>query len=747
MKKASTLSNKTTNSPSSPTYRRGPTLHMDHLPHQAPTSARIEIPFVAREYDRQAFGEYGARHGYNNIDDLLKLQKDSPDEFQCVLQTWLYFGLLHQYVGASFQTQDFVTSNGSNRRIINSAALLQHCDRWLAYSPDQRFEELPALNESLTYAAQLSLELDQHLGDSMCVASAVILSVRILIESLSFSCMRGLDSGCSLFLINHMLRDGWCPHRLAGITSVTSSIALYYLSGFPHTSLIGDNHQDCTKSGCRVDQLNDYEPQHHSDCRQTECRLCQAPLEDILAIYEGDDIPVILCTVQPTREVTVKAIPSFQCSGYPGYVAISHVWSDGLGNEEENAIYQCQLIRLVKQVQAVQSSVPSQTKPVAFWLDTMCIPRAEQYRSQRKIAIGRIDWTFARASSVLVRDKVLQGISPCSLPPLQLAAHLHCAKWLTRCWTLAEATLAWPYVIQFSDSASSVAEIDQQFRNNEGSHPKCMRKVVEKMIIINLMYDYDQIRSNQHGKTISTDYNLRRVQKRKSDELYSAWMALIRRSTTRSADVPGILGIVAGVSIKDIIAVREDQRIKAVLKTFDWLPTSLLFRYGTKVQNEPKNRWVPAGIDGSIELRTGYDPGNKFHMRMYDEGRMVGPITSSVYAMYRFQKLDLEGFHLVDTQNQRQFYIQRPETAQSHVFAPEQEWCLVLPNDFTRNGILATIACTAACFTIQKEKGSKLLVTWEFLVKVACSQPRPMSCEVVIGHPVQDKVELYIECG
>jgi hypothetical protein len=55
------------------------------------------------------------------------------------------------------------------------------------------------------------------------------------------------------------------------------------------------------------------------------------------------------------------------------YVAISHVWAHGLGNEKQNALAECQLMRIKGILVTFTQAEGLSTEP-AIWIDTMCIP-------------------------------------------------------------------------------------------------------------------------------------------------------------------------------------------------------------------------------------------------------------------------------------------------------------------------------------------------------------------------------------
>ncbi len=75
------------------------------------------------------------------------------------------------------------------------------------------------------------------------------------------------------------------------------------------------------------------------------------------------------------------------------YVAISHVWSDGLGNPNHNSLPFCQIKRLQELVQE------STGKPLPFWIDTICVPLEERLRGK---AIANMAKVYRSAAAVLV---------------------------------------------------------------------------------------------------------------------------------------------------------------------------------------------------------------------------------------------------------------------------------------------------------------------------------------------------------
>ena len=393
----------------------------------------------------------------------------------------------------------------------------------------------------------------------------------------------------------------------------------------------------------------------------------------------------------------------------------------------------------------------------------MCIPVTKQddpedYGFIKRIAIGRMDWTYAGADAVLIQDKALHKLSPHNLLPLQFAAHLHCSKWPSRCWTLAEGALAWKWHIQFASSALSLKEIPSHFpegqrqarfneyveniglhfleRNRrrvfnevmgEGQRQGTFDEFLEESIISELMSIYEEIPSKTAQLTLT-----------------DAWNALRHRSTTKPGDAHGIFGLLTGLSIKNILSFDKSQKMKAVLNSQILLPAAILFNHGPKLTDEPKNRWVPEHVKGSVMTDIGYE------FITYNEGRMIGPLQRWFFMMYRFQGRLTREFTLLDRRYRREFQIKILETEPREDFSQVQEWLLIIPKDRQSLGVVEQIAFTAICVAIQREKNNRVLATWEHLVQVSCFQPRPLEPVIIEGHWIEDDddaLKVYLECG
>ena len=129
----------------------------------------------------------------------------------------------------------------------------------------------------------------------------------------------------------------------------------------------------------------------------------------------------------------------------PGdYIAISHVWADGLGGATELGLNQCQAERLSRLCNLVTKTSGN----AQFWIDSLCIPRVDR-DVYIKALVGLRD-VYINASSVLVVDKTIEDCTS-SHSVENLYAHIYLSAWMQRMWTYEEAVLAKQLVFVLKD--------------------------------------------------------------------------------------------------------------------------------------------------------------------------------------------------------------------------------------------------------------------------------------------------------
>jgi len=98
--------------------------------------------------------------------------------------------------------------------------------------------------------------------------------------------------------------------------------------------------------------MGKYEVGHQDkDCTCSPISINQEDLEKILA--QGDQFPLLRLTGD-TNELRVEIVDS--STNLPAtYVAISHVWADGLGNPRANSLHPCEFPSLFRKVLSIRA--------------------------------------------------------------------------------------------------------------------------------------------------------------------------------------------------------------------------------------------------------------------------------------------------------------------------------------------------------------------------------------------------------
>jgi hypothetical protein len=83
----------------------------------------------------------------------------------------------------------------------------------------------------------------------------------------------------------------------------------------------------------------------------------------------------------------------------PPYVAISHVWSEGMGNPQQNCLPECT-------VRFIQARGQYGSGNAHFWIDTLCVPTHN--KQAKNLAFQKMGQIYSRAEKVLVFDNSLR---------------------------------------------------------------------------------------------------------------------------------------------------------------------------------------------------------------------------------------------------------------------------------------------------------------------------------------------------
>jgi hypothetical protein len=467
---------------------------MDHIPLPLGGLDPIDVPYVSTlAFDNEDFETFPTRAGFPPVDDHNGWLDIGSDQIASLLQTWLYFGLIAAVLDRDISHADFVLERGlQTPRLVSSLALISLLDDWSA-STARAVNELPQEERAsrLLEAGAAALSHFQLLPQAtVSPLPDILLSISLLITTLAEAAFRYTDGPVGAvtqrprtatsipdpiaeLLARKLLAAGWCPFRVRNVLSDHSYMAIYYISRLrdpfaPHIS-----HAGCTSDRCvgnTVDMAN-YTTRHvEASCA---CPHSSVPEEKIRSIIDAGGIPIVRVKVSRGGDVHLEVRAA---DSGARYIAISHVWSDGLGNPQANSLPQCQLAYLARSIKRLMPPMSDSTRGVVgipqlnmaidaksmaitwsstewFWLDTLCIPVGADARSitLKSKAINQMAAIYAGAHQVLVLDSVMQSFTVEGHDSCHIIAQLSALAWLGRCWTYQEGALAWSLQVQCGD--------------------------------------------------------------------------------------------------------------------------------------------------------------------------------------------------------------------------------------------------------------------------------------------------------
>lgn len=415
-----------------------------------PGKPHFKVPLASNiiPYDNQDFKQFPHRHGYR----WGTMHNCSSEEIQTLLQSWLYFGLLSEFLGvpniiATLTQPTFPPENAQSVLFVASQTLDELLLSWQKNmnavskrSKPLAKSRLMSLDSDVVHAYKACEMLEVALP--ICAESPIpeiLLSIKLLIIKLRglITQYRGIPDGrTTVFtkgvysitppaakLIADVMQDaGWCPFQIQELMCILDYASFYFISLIPRVSIGGISHTACTTVKCIANDVdpNNYTSRHVRDnCR---CDFIAPPTGQVTSIIADGGIPLV--RIQSTGLGGLQLVVE-KAKSTSRYIAISHVWSDGLGNPKSNALPQCQLDALAKhfdnqanldRAASARNRHNSHFSPegshTAFWMDTLCIPVGQDALSSglRTKAINQMAAIYAGAAEVFVLDSMLQRI-------------------------------------------------------------------------------------------------------------------------------------------------------------------------------------------------------------------------------------------------------------------------------------------------------------------------------------------------
>ena len=457
---------------------------MEHLPRRNGQEKSIfpAIPYLCQEkYDEGHFLDYPRRSGMPNLEHAMRfkqvptlgfashqlLASKSPAVLEPFLQNWLFFGLLHEVLGDLYRHEDFVTTSsdgGIEKSIITTADLVSRLEKWEAkVAQDQGslgvvFEHI-ANCLTLTYACLLAIK-DSAVDDSLKFHLASV--AELMGYAARKACnvawtdtndpgqfplpMRWAPTISDHFRKSVLLeKSTCCPSQMQMILHNFQSLqALGFIASSFYEDDVQTYHASCDENNCRAGDLvtPGRVTRHVSD--SCDCEFIHTDEKKLVDCLKKKCLPLLrLRKGSNLDEMSVEIVPS---TAFTSYVALSHVWADGLGNYKATALPRCQLSRLKVLIDNLRHEYyrdmdhPEDAPEMLLWCDTLCCPVASP--EGKNMALKQMGRTYKDASVVLVLDRGLVKNRVGGMSVDEECLRIATSRWMTRLWTLQEGALA-----------------------------------------------------------------------------------------------------------------------------------------------------------------------------------------------------------------------------------------------------------------------------------------------------------------
>lgn len=463
-----------------------------------PTDHRIHRIQSDKDDSHEHFGQrLSSFGGEAEVEDSNEVSKPNLRSF---IQAWLLFGLVFTVIQTNNKPLlsyeelvdgDFVTTTLLPDR-------LEMWKLWEKSNPSGRRLRMLRVEHVLDVARKVvranlagdaePLGYSENPQDECYVSDEMIISIMTVGETISSvknkilegtgSNMRGWSSnessdwGPPRYVLRRLKWDGWCPRTISYLQSQLRSNATHLLAALNILSRsihAGLRHRDCTKDVCYVFQkdASDRNQQNHCPafCENDSefwCRDFLGPnIEHIKDLLENKRRPLLKFIKTKNESDGLEVIEWTQTEPPMVYVTISHVWSDGFGNPDRNALRLCQLkfikdqLKRLQQEQHIKESLP-------FWMDALIIPVGTS--PLKREAIRQIHDTFRDSTYTIVLDSSLSmlPVGP-AIQPAATTTKILASSWMRRLWTLQETYLRKSAHIEISSQSSSSKQLENLF--------------------------------------------------------------------------------------------------------------------------------------------------------------------------------------------------------------------------------------------------------------------------------------------
>ncbi|KAK8060867.1 hypothetical protein PG996_010797, partial [Apiospora saccharicola] len=470
----------------------------------------VKIPETAAQ-----FWDFPKTQGWEVKRDFsLKALPKSNCNLAVFLQAWLFFGLCLTVVQ---RDSNPILSFG--KLVIDSnlstKGLNEALKEWYEWELQQRGANedhnglrfrMIQVSYILEYARHVIRMLlgvplaveDNHVLVLMCLGEALCqMKAKITQEcSINMAGWHAADDqegwGPPRFVLQKMEEENWCPRAMRlfrgrFLANATLLVSAYYACDEPENATSRHTGRNCTPNECfytSEDELGSYCTKHiTAGCT---CAAFGPDPNKVLKILNKKSSVVPLLKFRNKEDekdkvnfevlkINSKSLEKLQ------FVAISHVWSHGWGNEAANELKCCQLKFIQRRI---EQATGSQHTP--FWMDTLTVPvnKSNIALKARMKAIRQIHSVFKASKQTIVIDNGLMSMKEGN--QVETAMKILSSGWTRRLWTLQEAHLSRSLQFAFRDTLCGLPEFERQFDTVEDPAGINMKMRVKSQLFKNI---------------------------------------------------------------------------------------------------------------------------------------------------------------------------------------------------------------------------------------------------------------------
>ena len=546
-----------------------------------------------KQYDTVIMQSYPLLRGWSQERlDALKSERtpmSSLDEL-AMFQSWLFFGVCESFLTRHLASKDFIfeTPNGPVIRTRRLRGVVGYAESLISKSD---------LKEKERWAGLLHHALDtaQYWNHTLVLFRSPVSKIKD-----NFDAILQLIATCGetlKYLINIFPREikdtipnysfwpdnpggegtlhkklearGWCKSLFDYLINDTGLCTAQYATIMNANYASPLDHRSCSYNGCfarRVDPRN-HSTRHTND--SCHCDFRKPNINSITLTYESGSFPLIdLDKIEGSQTILTDCVRSFQNGKDTPFVAISHVWADGLCSDADTGLPACQMSSL-KQLAALCKN-ESTSYFHLIYIDTLCIPRDENVK---KLAINTMARVYSTASIVLVLDSTLRTVDVGTSSAARVLLQIITSPWNHRLWTLQEALLARELIFAFHDGLYKAWDL--WGRGNSIPTPigyECRLKLGELLV-------------KKHMNVIRIARLLR------------------RRSSSVPADEFLAVAPLLGISVEPLTSKEGEDRCCEFWILVKHVPCGIVFQLQEKISIEGF-RWAPRSLMGSKATTT-----------------------------------------------------------------------------------------------------------------------------------------------